>query len=152
MPLTANQLDSLPPCVAAALPECPEPLAHGAEQRPRQRQEQRQRKAGVHRLAVSGRGSTAHKQRTLSDAQAIRRGAEASANGAGTSTPFWLEAGMRTAINRLCSVVLHAVGTGQLDLLHICEASADQLQAHFRIPSWQSASSVSPISIRAQCL
>ena len=48
---------------------------------------------------------------------------------------------MRTAINRLCSVVLYAVGTGQLDLLHKCEASADQLQAHFRIPPWQSESS-----------
>ena len=59
---------------------------------------------------------------------------------------------MRTAINRLCSVVLHAVGTGQLDLLYKCEASADQLQAHFRIPPWQSASSVRPLSMRVRGL
>ncbi len=150
MALTANQVESLPPFVAAVLSECPEPLTRGADQPARQERRQHQRQSAVvshRRPGPQGRCSAANKQRTLSDAQAIRQGTVAGTDGSGTPTPFWVEAGMRTAINRLCSVVLHAVGTGQLDLLHKCEASADQLQAHFRIPPWQSASSVRPLSI-----
>ena len=157
MALTGGQLESLPPFVAAVLSECPEPLAKAVAEQPtrqeRRQHHQRQGAAVPHRThAVKGRCSAANKQRTLSDAQAIRRGTVAGTDGSGTPTPFWVEAGMRTAINRLCSVVLHAVGTGQLDLLYKCEASADQLQAHFRIPPWQSASSVRPLSMRVRGL
>ena len=147
MTLTAQELDSLPPFVAAVLSECPEPLARQQpppRQRQRQHEHQRQQlvAASVPQcLAVPVRLSEADRQRTLSDALAIRRGAMAGeSSDPSASTPFWLEAGMRPAINRLCSVVLHAVGTGQLDLLRKCQASADQLQAHFRIPPWQSES------------
>ena len=147
VPLTANQLEALPPFVAEVLPdgprETPEPRSRKQEQPPtkhERRSHQRQRGGP----SVHGRSSAAHKQRTLSDVQAIRKGAALGNHASGKSPPFWAEAGMRTAINRLCSVVLHAVGTGQLDLLHKCEAFADQLQAHFRIPPWQSTLSAAP--------
>lgn len=145
LPLTANQLEALPPLVAEVLPDGPREQAEPRNCKQEQpltkhvrRSHQRQRGA------PHGRSSAAHKQRTLSDVQAIRKGAALGNHASGKSPPFWAEAGMRTAINRLCSVVLHAVGTGQLDLLHKCEAFADQLQAHFRIPPWQSALSTAP--------
>lgn len=149
VPLTAKQLEALPPFVAEALPDAgkarekTEPRNRKQEQPPTKHERlshQRQR-GGV---SAHGRSSAAHKQRTLSDVQAIRKGAALGKVKNGKSSPFWAEAGMRTAINRLCSVVLHAVGTGQLDLLHKCEAFADQLQAHFRIPPWQSTLSTAP--------
>lgn len=147
--LTSQADGGLPGFLAAVLSDKPEAAERQAEQQ-RLEDEQEQRHDRHHdftpqmalAVAVPVGQPEADKRRTLSDALAIRRGAAAMASDgdASTSTPFWLEAGMRPAINRLCSVVLHAVGTAQLDLLRKCQASADQLQAHFRIPPWQSKS------------
>ena len=150
--LRPDHRKSLPPFVPALAspkaetpPQCAEQPPRCAEQPPRSEQRQQQQQPRTkgeapRRVAAHHGSARSNKQQTLSDAQAIQRGTVGGTDGTGTSTPFWVEAGMRTAINRLCSVVLYAVGTGQLDLLHKCEASADQLQAHFRIPPWQSAS------------
>ena len=148
--LTTDDADGLPGFLASVLSDEPEAAERLAQQQQAMEEEEEQqrhvrnhdRDLSPHCLAVPVGLSEADKRRTLSDALAIRRGAAAMASDcdASTSTPFWLEAGMRPAINRLCSVVLHAVGTAQLDLLRKCQASADQLQAHFRIPPWQSES------------
>ena len=145
VPALASPKAEPPPQCAELPPRCAEQPPRCAGQPPRserrQQQQQPRTKGEAPRRVAAHHGSArSNKQQTLSDAQAIQRGTVGGTDGTGTSTPFWVEAGMRTAINRLCSVVLYAVGTGQLDLLHKCEASADQLQAHFRIPPWQSAS------------